>query len=101
MSFFQRAAFTQRFASLLFRASGWSCNDVASEIIKTIQEQFPEAEDGDLRQKVADNLRICFLREEPGNTWEDGMTMGFHSKVGEKRRAVMVVPNAVATRPFI
>jgi len=60
--------------------NGWSCNDVASEIIKTIQEQFPEAEDGDLRQKVSDNLRICFLREEPGNTWEDEMNIGFHAK---------------------
>jgi len=60
--------------------NGWSCNDVASEIIKTIREQFPEAEDGDLRQKVSDNLRICFIREEPGNAWEDGMSMGFHAK---------------------
>jgi len=60
--------------------NGWSCNDVASEIIKAIQEQFPEAEDGDLRQKVADNLRICFIREEPGNAWEDEMSMGFHAK---------------------
>jgi len=60
--------------------NGWDCNDVAAEIIKTIKEQFPEAEDGALRQKVSDNLRICFVREEPGNKWEDEMPMGLHAK---------------------
>jgi len=60
--------------------NGWDCNDVAAEIIKTIREQYPEAEDGALREKVSDNLRICFIREEPGNKWEDDMPMGLHSK---------------------
>jgi len=60
--------------------NGWTCDDVASEIIKTIQTQFPDAEDGDLRSKVSDNLRICFLRNENGNQWEDEMTIGLHSK---------------------
>eukprot|EP00581_Thalassiosira_minuscula_P020018 CAMPEP_0183714334 /NCGR_PEP_ID=MMETSP0737-20130205/8881_1 /TAXON_ID=385413 /ORGANISM="Thalassiosira miniscula, Strain CCMP1093" /LENGTH=671 /DNA_ID=CAMNT_0025943241 /DNA_START=123 /DNA_END=2138 /DNA_ORIENTATION=- len=60
--------------------NGWDCNDVSAELIKTIKEEFPDAEDDDLRQKVSDNLRVCFIREECGNTWEDGMTMGMHAK---------------------
>jgi len=60
--------------------NGWDCNDVAAEIIKTIREEYPEAEDGDLRQKVSDNLRLCFLREDHGNLWEDEMPMGLHAK---------------------
>lgn len=60
--------------------NGWDCNDVSAELIKTIKEQFPDAEDDDLRQKVADNLRVCFIREECGNAWENEMTMGMHAK---------------------
>lgn len=60
--------------------NGWSCVDVAAEIIKTIRDQFPSAKDGELRQKVAQNLRVCFIREARGSAWEDGKTMGMHSK---------------------
>ena len=60
--------------------NGWSCVDVAAEIIKRIKKQYPDAEDDALRQKVADNLRVSFIREERGNKWEDGMTMGMHAK---------------------
>lgn len=60
--------------------NGWSCVDVAAEIIKTIRKQYPDAEDDDLRKKVAENLRVCFIREERGEAWEDGMTMGMHAK---------------------
>jgi len=60
--------------------NGWTCEDVASEIIKTIREQFPNANHDELRSKVSDNLRICFLRHQRGNTYENGMTMGLHSK---------------------
>lgn len=60
--------------------NGWDCNDVSSEIIKRIRKNYPDAEDGDLRQKVADNLRVCFIREEFGNTWEDDQTLGMHAK---------------------
>lgn len=41
--------------------NGWSAVDVAAEIIKTIQEQFPEANDADLRKMVAENLRVCIV----------------------------------------
>lgn len=60
--------------------NGWSCVDVAAEIIKTIKEQFPDARDDELRQRVAENLRVCFIREKRGNAWEDGTTMGMHAK---------------------
>jgi phosphatidylserine/phosphatidylglycerophosphate/cardiolipin synthase-like enzyme len=60
--------------------NGWSCVDVAAEIIKEIRKQFPDADDADLRQKVAENLRICFLRSAAGNAWADGNTKGMHAK---------------------
>lgn len=61
--------------------NGWSCVDVAAEIIKRIQVQFPDAHDGDLRQKVRDNLRICFLKSPRGGyAYKDGATLGLHSK---------------------
>lgn len=53
---------------------------MASEIIKTIKKQFPDAKDEKLREKIADNLRICFIREALGNKWQDGMTLGMHAK---------------------
>jgi phosphatidylserine/phosphatidylglycerophosphate/cardiolipin synthase-like enzyme len=60
--------------------NGWSCVDVASEIIKTIVKQFPEATDAALRKKVAENLRVCFVRVALGSTWEDGTNIGMHAK---------------------
>jgi len=61
--------------------NGWSCNDVAAEIIKSIKTQFPDAPDGDLRLKVQDNLRLCFLRLPNGSTkYSDGGNVGLHSK---------------------
>lgn len=60
--------------------NGWDCVDVAAEIIKTIKRYHPDAEDDALRQKVADNLRICFLRTKTGNKWDDGNKKGMHAK---------------------
>jgi len=60
--------------------NGWSCVDVASEIIKRIKKQYPDAQDGELRNKIRDNLRVAFIREERGSTWEDGMNIGMHAK---------------------
>jgi phosphatidylserine/phosphatidylglycerophosphate/cardiolipin synthase-like enzyme len=60
---------------------GWSCVDVAAEIIKTIRKQFPKAPDEDLRKKVAENLRVCFVRRKCGNKWDNGTdTVGMHAK---------------------
>jgi phosphatidylserine/phosphatidylglycerophosphate/cardiolipin synthase-like enzyme len=60
--------------------NGWSCVDVAAEIIKTIKKQFPEAADDQLRKMVEENLRVCFIRREAGNRWENGGTVGMHAK---------------------
>lgn len=60
--------------------NGWSCVDVAAEIIKTIRKQFPEAEDAKLRQMVSENLRVCFIKDSIGSAWKNGMTIGLHSK---------------------
>ena len=60
--------------------NGWDCVDVSAEIIKTIKKYHPDAEDDALRQKVAENLRVCFLRTATGNKWEDGNSKGMHAK---------------------
>jgi phosphatidylserine/phosphatidylglycerophosphate/cardiolipin synthase-like enzyme len=60
--------------------NGWSCSDVAAEIIKTIKENFPDASDEKLKQKLLQNLRVSFLRSPRGQKWEDGMTLALHSK---------------------
>jgi hypothetical protein len=61
--------------------NGWSCVDVASEIIKTIQKNHPEAQDEEeLRMKVSENLRVCFIRQKGGQTYKDGKSIGMHEK---------------------
>lgn len=61
--------------------NGWDCVDVAAEIIKCIQAQFPDAPDNELRHTVQDNLRVCFLRcVRGGTTYSDGGNLGLHSK---------------------
>jgi phosphatidylserine/phosphatidylglycerophosphate/cardiolipin synthase-like enzyme len=62
--------------------NGWSCSDVAAEIIKTMKEQFPSAADDEskLQNKLVNNLRVSFLRSATGQKWEDGMTLALHSK---------------------
>jgi phosphatidylserine/phosphatidylglycerophosphate/cardiolipin synthase-like enzyme len=62
--------------------NGWSCVDVAAEIIKAIKAQFPDAHHGDLREKVKDNLRLCFIRcPRGGKSYKDGKTLGLHCKL--------------------
>lgn len=62
--------------------NGWTCVDVSAEIIKCIKKTFPDASDDDLRQKVTDNLRVCFLRRSTKHEhkWRTDMTLGLHSK---------------------
>jgi len=61
--------------------NGWSCVNVASEIIKCIQAQFPDAPDDKLRETVQDNLRICFVKNKRGGcSYSDGSSLGLHSK---------------------
>ena len=60
--------------------NGWTAFEVGSEMIKRIQVLFPEASDGDLRQKVEDNLRICYIRHAGGKHYTSGEEVSNHSK---------------------
>lgn len=60
--------------------NGWSCVDVAAEIIKSIKKNHSNVDDGKLRAMVIDNLRICFLRHNKNCKYDDGKTIGLHSK---------------------
>lgn len=61
--------------------NGWTCIDVAAEMIKSIRAQFPDAPDEKLRETVEENLRVCFIRcQRGGCTYADGNALGLHSK---------------------
>jgi phosphatidylserine/phosphatidylglycerophosphate/cardiolipin synthase-like enzyme len=65
--------------------NGWECADVASEIIKTIQDEVDDGDDTTndhegLRSIITENLRICYIRQGSANTWGDDKTMGMHAK---------------------
>ena len=60
--------------------NGWSAIDVAAEIIKAIQKQHSDVNDGKLRAMIKDNLRICFVRHGKSSKYQDGKTIGLHSK---------------------
>ena len=53
---------------------------MAAEIIKTIRTQYPEAADAELRQKVQENLRVCFIKHKAGPKYDNGGTVGMHAK---------------------
>lgn len=61
-------------------SNGWSCEEVADEIMKTMKEQFPEASNDELKTKVNDNLRVCFLKNLSGNKWASKNNVGLHSE---------------------
>lgn len=60
--------------------NGWDCIDVAAEIVKAIKRRFQKADDESLRKAVRNNLRLCFTRHRRKATYEDGNTIGMHSK---------------------
>lgn len=60
--------------------NGWTCEDVASEIIQTIKLQYDEVDDDALRMCVRRNLRVCYIKQTMGNKWSDGKGMGMHAK---------------------
>lgn len=60
--------------------NGWDCVDVASEIIKAIRKQNSIIDDAKMRAMVTDNLRICFIRHNKSSTYNDGNSIGLHSK---------------------
>lgn len=45
-----------------------------------LKKLFPDAEKDALRHIVADNLRVCFVRQKRGRKYNDGMTIGMHAK---------------------
>jgi len=61
--------------------NGWSCVDVCAEIIKSIQQQYSNSiDDTRLRAMIVDNLRVCFIKHGKSNKYEDGKSIGLHSK---------------------
>mmetsp|Transcript_16980 Transcript_16980/g.47618 ORF Transcript_16980/g.47618 Transcript_16980/m.47618 type:complete len:556 (-) Transcript_16980:62-1729(-) len=64
--------------------NGWTCDEVAEEIIASIRRQFPEEchEDPDrLVSKIKSHLRICYIRLPNGSTkYSDGSNVGLHAK---------------------
>ena len=55
--------------------------DVAAEIIKSIQQQYSNViDDTRLRAMIVDNLRVCFIKHGKSNKYEDGKSIGLHSK---------------------
>jgi hypothetical protein len=62
--------------------NGWSCVDVAAEIIKCCKKAYPSVNNEVLRKKLENNLRVCFIRrgEDPKTKWDNGMNIALHSK---------------------
>lgn len=60
--------------------NGWTCENVASEIIKAIRNQYDKIDEDQLRRMILENLRVCYLRQACGNQWQSGMNMGNHAK---------------------
>lgn len=60
--------------------NGWTCVDVAAEMINRIKAIYPDATDEELRKLLKENLRLCYIREACGKTWKNGKTMGMHAK---------------------
>lgn len=61
--------------------NGWTCNDVASEIIKAIQANVDDADEDKLRSVINDKLFVTYVRTASGqHTWESGAAMGNHAK---------------------
>ena len=61
-------------------SNGWSCEEVAAEIIKAMREMYPNASQVEIKKKLVDHLRICGLKNKRGNEWQTGEKVGLHSK---------------------
>jgi hypothetical protein len=62
--------------------NGWTCNDVASEIIKAVKAlDRPDVDDAHLRRLVHENLRVTYIRSARGcDEWPDKGHIGNHAK---------------------
>jgi phosphatidylserine/phosphatidylglycerophosphate/cardiolipin synthase-like enzyme len=63
--------------------NGWSCADVASEIIKTMRD-LDDVDDATLRRTVENDLRVCTLKQGNLESWipdgDESKRMGNHAK---------------------
>lgn len=61
--------------------NGWSCDDVASEIIKRIPDNYHDVSEDELVKQITDNLFVTFLRSaKDSDDWPSGERIGNHSK---------------------
>jgi len=61
--------------------NGWTCDDVASEIIKAIQSNIPDVDEERLSGLVGNNLRLAYLRPGDGTMdWNHRKKSGNHAK---------------------
>jgi len=63
-------------------SNGWTCNEVAAQIIKTIPLQYPEIYNNKtvLMDTVTNHLRIGYLRGQDGNQYPNGNEIPLHTK---------------------
>lgn len=60
---------------------GYTVSDVASELIKAMQEHYlDDIDDAKLRAVIRENLRMCYIKHNKRTTFEDGNPIGLHSK---------------------
>jgi len=64
--------------------NGWTCANVASEIISRIRdmgdENGEEIDNDQLVKMVKENLRITYIKQAKSNHWQDQGTLGNHAK---------------------
>lgn len=60
--------------------NGWSCIDVAAEIVKRIRKHCHGVHDSPLRAKVTKNLHVCYIRRDEERKYANGANIGLHSK---------------------
>jgi len=61
--------------------NGYTCTDVAIEIVKCIRREYSSVKTDALREKVTKHLRISYIKRNKGITiYENGATIALHSK---------------------
>lgn len=75
--------------------NGWTCVDVAAEIIKHIKTLYPNASDFKMRALVQDRLKVCFLRSPMGRHYKDGQTLGLHCKSCRVKSHFLLIRNFI------
>jgi len=61
--------------------NGWSCVDVAAELMKRMRDDdYNDADEYELRKAISEHLRISYIRHKTGRWYESAMTVGMHAK---------------------